>query len=134
MKEEVDNEDWSKGYEEVGCDNGDDEEGARDHGNAAQEGTKLLRDLRVDDIDVGGESVEDPADGSCLKEGERGVHRLVKQSFVDLLRRSCASERCPNGAQHTRHCAEESKQAETKVTFQNLSHGVHELILSQTYL
>ena len=85
LKEEVDDEDWSKGDEEVGCDNGDDKEGARDHGDAAEEGTKLLRDLRVDDIDVGGESVEDPSDGSCLEEGERGVHRLVKQSFVDLL-------------------------------------------------
>ena len=117
LKEEVDDKDWSKGYEEVGCDNGDDKEGARDHGNAAQEGPKLLRDLRVDDINVGGESVEDPADGSCLKEGERGVHRLVKQGFVDLLRRGCASERCPNRAQHTSHCAEETEQAGTKFTF-----------------
>ena len=69
LKEEVDNEDWSKGYEEVGSDNGDDKEGARDHGDAAEEGTKLLRDLGVDDINVGSESVEDPSDGSCLKEG-----------------------------------------------------------------
>ena len=134
LKEEVDDEDRSKGYEEVWCDDGDNKEGARDHGDAVQEGPELLRDLRVDDVNVGGESVEDPADRSCLEEGERSVHCLLKQSFVDLLRRSCASKRCPNCAQHTRHCSEETKQAETKVTFQNLLHGVHELILSQMNL
>ena len=45
MKEEVYDEDWSKGNEEVWSDNGDDEEGSGDHGDAVEEGTELLRNL-----------------------------------------------------------------------------------------
>ena len=85
LKEKVYDEDWSKGNEEVGCDNGDNKEGARDHGNAAQEGTKLLRDFGVDDINVGGESVEDPSDGGRLKEGERGMHCLFSNRIIELF-------------------------------------------------
>ena len=109
LKEEVDDKDRSKGYEEVWRDNGDDKEGARDHGDAVQEGTKLLRDLRIDDVNVRSESIEDPADGSCLEEGERSVHCLLEQGFVDLFRCSCTSERRSNCAQHPSHCAEETK-------------------------
>ena len=42
------------------------------------------------------------------------MHRLFEQGFVDLFRRSSASERCSNCAEHTSHCAEETEQAEQK--------------------
>ena len=59
LKEEVDDEDWSKRNEEVRRDDGDDEEGATDHRDAAQEGSELLRDLWVDHVDVRREPDQD---------------------------------------------------------------------------
>ena len=62
---------------------------------------------------LGSEPVKNPTDGSRLKEGQRSVHGLVQQGFVDLLRSCSASERRPDCAQHASCCAEQTKQAET---------------------
>ena len=89
--------------------NHDDNQCANGLKESEQEGAVRHWDELVDRVDVLGEAVEDPSQGSGVKEGHRGAKDVEEHLVVEDLRANDASSGQGECSKQDKHCLAQSK-------------------------